>query len=316
LREHFSKRVPSITDNGDFDMEGKLGFIGVGNMGGPMAANLLKAGYSLVVHDIRPEAVEKVVKLGAERAGSASEVAAVCHAVITILPTSKEVEEVVLGPAGIAEGAGEGSIVIDMSTSYPGSTLMINRKLKEMGIRMMDAPVSGGVKGAVEGTLSVMVGGDEELFREFKPVFEAVGKSAFHLGEVGAGHTMKAINNFLSACSLVATSEAVVLAAKAGLDPAKVVDLLQASSGRSYSTDYKFPTFILPRKFDAGFSIKLLHKDLDILVRLGRELKVPMFVANMVEQLYSYACSQGKGDLDHTAIIKILEEWAGVEVKG
>ncbi len=297
-------------------MEGKLGFIGVGNMGGPMAANLIKAGYSLVVHDIRPGPVEEVVKLGAESAGSPAEVAAICPAVITILPTSKEVEEVVLGKKGIIEGAGEGSIVIEMSTSYPGSTHKINQALQERGIRMMDAPVSGGVKGAVEGTLSVMVGGDEELFREFKPMFDSVGKGVFHLGDVGAGHTMKAINNFLSACSMIATSEAVVLAAKAGMDPAKVIELLQVSSGRSYSTDYKFPTFVLPRKFDAGFPIKLLHKDLDILVRLGRELDVPMFVANMVEQMYKYACTQGKGDLDHTAIIKVLEDWTGVEVKG
>jgi 3-hydroxyisobutyrate dehydrogenase len=295
-------------------MEGKLGFIGLGNMGGPMAANLLKAGYSLVVHDIRPEAVEEAVKLGAEGAGSPGEVARLCPAVITILPTSSEVEEVVLGAGGIVEGASEGSVVIEMTTAYPGSTLEVNRALKERGIRMMDAPVSGGVKGAVEGTLSVMVGGDEELFREFKPMFETVGKNVFHLGDVGAGHTMKAINNFLSACSLIATSEAVVLAARAGMDPARVVELLQVSSGRSYSTEYKFPTFILPRKFDAGFPIKMLHKDLDILVRLGRELKVPMFVANMVEQMYSYACSQGKGDLDHTAIIRILEDWTGVEV--
>ena len=297
-------------------MEGNLGFIGVGNMGGPMAANLIKAGYSLVVHDIRPGPVEEVVKLGAESAGSPAEVAAICPAVITILPTSKEVEEVVLGKKGIIEGAGEGSIVIEMSTSYPGSTHKINQALQERGIRMMDAPVSGGVKGAVEGTLSVMVGGDEELFREFKPMFDSVGKGVFHLGDVGAGHTMKAINNFLSACSMIATSEAVVLAAKAGMDPAKVIELLQVSSGRSYSTDYKFPTFVLPRKFDAGFPIKLLHKDLDILVRLGRELDVPMFVANMVEQMYKYACTQGKGDLDHTAIIKVLEDWTGVEVKG
>ncbi len=297
-------------------MEGKLGFIGVGNMGGPMAANLIKAGYSLVVHDIRPGPVEEAVKLGAESAGSPAEVAAICPAVITILPTSNEVEEVVLGENGIIEGAGEGSIVIEMSTSYPGSTHKINQALQERGIRMMDAPVSGGVKGAVEGTLSVMVGGDEELFREFKPMFDSVGTGVFHLGDVGAGHTMKAINNFLSACSLIATSEAVVLAAKAGMDPAKVVELLQNSSGRSYSTDYKFPTFVLPRKFDAGFPIKLLHKDLDILVRLGRELDVPMFVANMVEQMYKYACTQGMGDLDHTAIIKVLEDWTGVEVKG
>lgn len=297
-------------------MEGKLGFIGLGNMGAPMAANLLKAGYELVVHDVRPEPVEAAVKLGAKKASSPREVAGICHAVITILPTSKEVEEVVLGENGIMAGAAEGSVVIEMSTSYPGSTLKINRVLTERGMRMLDAPVSGGVKGAVGGTLSVMVGGDEELFREFKPVFEAMGKNVFHLGDVGAGHTMKAINNFLSACSMIATSEAVVLATKAGLDPARVVNLLQVSSGRSYSTDYKFPTFVLPRTFNAGFPIKLLHKDLDILVRLGRELNVPMFVANMVEQMFSYACSQGKGDLDHTAIIKVLEEWTGVEVRG
>lgn len=297
-------------------MEGKLGFIGLGNMGAPMAANLLKAGYELVVHDIRPEPVEAAVKLGAKKGSSPREVAGICSAVITILPTSKEVEEVVLGDNGIMAGAREGSVVIEMSTSYPGSTLKINRLLSERGMRMLDAPVSGGVKGAVAGTLSVMVGGDEELFREFKPVFEAMGKNVFHLGDVGAGHTMKAINNFLSACSMIATSEAVVLAAKAGLDPTRVVNLLQVSSGRSYSTDYKFPTFVLPRTFNAGFPIKLLHKDLDILVRLGRELNVPMFVANMVEQMFSYACSQGKGDLDHTAIIKVLEEWTGVEVRG
>ena len=294
-------------------MKPVIGFVGTGAMGTPMAQNLLKAGYPLVVYDLKDKAVEALAKAGAEKVFSARELASRSSVVITMLPASPDVEAAVLGPEGVIEGARPGDIVIDMSSSYPTSTKMICEHLAVRGIRMLDAPVSGGTNGARDGTLAIMVGGAEKDYEECRPILEAMGQSIYHLGKIGAGHTVKALNNLCSACSMVITSEALIAAKRLGLAPEKVIDAINSGTGRSWSSQFKFPTFVLNDKFNSGFSIGLMNKDLEIATRLGRELNVPMFVGELVQQLYNQAVGRGGGDECHTAIIKFIEDWHGVE---
>lgn len=293
-----------------------IGFIGLGMMGIRMSKRLIDAGYKVVGYDISPGALEKAKANGAEMASSPREVGESCNPVITMVPNSEIVEKVVLGPDGVIEGAAEGDVLIDMTTAYPMSTLKVAKKLESKGIRMLDAPVSGGVEGAESGTLSIMVGGEFELCEQCRSLFEAMGKNLFHMGGIGSGHVMKAVNNFLFGCAMAATSEALALAAKAGLSPKKVVDVLQVSTGRSYATEWKFPRFVLPRTFDDGFRIELLNKDLAIFTRLAQELQIPTFIAQTVQQIFNVAMSQGYGPKGGTAIALLIEEWAGVEIKG
>jgi len=296
-------------------MKPVIGFVGTGAMGAPMAQNLLKAGYPLVVYDLREKAMEDLVKAGAEKASSAKELAGRSSVVITMLPASPDVETAVLGPQGVMAGAKSGDIVIDMSSYYPTSTKSICERLAVKGIRMLDAPVSGGVKGAREGTLTIMVGGEEKDYAECHPILEAMGQNIYYLGKIGAGHTVKALNNLCSACSMIITSEALIVAKKLGLNPEKVINAINSGTGRSWSSQFKFPTFVLTNKFNSGFSIGLMNKDLEIATRLGRELNVPMSVAKVVQQLYNHAVECGAGDDCHTAIIKFIEDWRGVKAR-
>ena len=296
-------------------MKPVIGFVGIGNMGAPMAQNLLKAGYPLIVYDLSEKAMESLTKVGAEKASSARDLASRSPIVITILPASPDVETVVLGPEGILEGAKPGDIVIDMSSSYPGSTKMLWERLSAKGIRMLDAPGSGGTEGAHEGTLAIMVGGEEKDYEECRPVFETMGQNIYYLGKIGAGHTVKALNNLCSACSMVITSEALVIATKLGLSPDKVIDAINSSSGRSWSSQSKFPNFVLNNAFNSGFTIGLMNKDIETAMRLGRELHIPMFVGATVQQLYNYAVGQDRGNDCSSAITKIIEDWGGVKVR-
>lgn len=296
-------------------MKPVIGFIGIGNMGMPMAQNLLKAEYPLVVYARKGKVMEDMAKLGAEQAYSPREVASRSSVVITMLPASPDVESVVLGPNGIIEGAKPGSILIDMGSSYPASTRMIWEKLTAKGIRMLDAPVSGGTEGAREKTLAIMVGGVERDYNECHPIFEAMGKNIYYVGDIGAGHTVKALNNLLIAGTLVMTSEALIVATKLGLSPEKVVGIINNSSGRSWSSQFKFPNYILNNAFNSGFSIRLLNKDVDMAIRMGREMNFPMYTGVMVQQLYNQAVGQGMGEDCHAAIIKLMEDWAGVKVR-
>ncbi len=236
-------------------MKPVIGFIGIGNMGVLMSQNLLKEDYSLVVYDLRKEAIEELVKAGAEEASSPRDAARRSSVVITMLPASPDVEAVVLGPEGVIEGAKPGSIVIDMSSSYPGRTKVVAQRLATKGVRMLDAPVSGGTKGAREGTLSIMAGGEEKDYEECRSIFEAMGHNIYYVGKIGAGHAVKALNNLCSACSMIITAEVLVVAAKMGLSPTKVIDVINSSTGRSWSSQFKFPTFVLNDAFNSGFSI-------------------------------------------------------------
>ncbi len=293
-------------------MNEKIGFIGLGAMGQPMAKRLIAAGYKLVVYDLRKEAIEALVQKGAEEASSAKEVAEKCRKVITIVPNSPAVEEVVLGPQGLIERAQAGDILIEMTSAYPPSTLKINQALKAKGVHMIDAPVSGGVIGAEAGTLSIMVGGEEAIFEACRPILSVLGKNLFYMGRIGAGHAMKAINNFLSATTLAATSEAIILATKLGLNPQRVVEVLQVSTGRSYATEVKFPKYILPRTYNSGFALGLMGKDIDTVTRMAREYKIPMFLATLVQQIYGLALAKNSEKEDHTIIFSCLEDLANL----
>jgi len=287
--------------------KGKIGFIGLGAMGQPMSRRLQEAGFQVMGYDVRPEAVKAIVQRGGEAASSAKEIAEKCRKVITIVPNSVAVEQVVFGPRGLLEGFKTGDILMEMTSSYPPSTFKVNQAVSAKGVSMIDAPVSGGVIGAEAGTLSIMVGGTESIFESCRPILSVMGKNLFYMGGIGSGHAMKAINNFLSATSLAATSEAIILADKVGLSPQRVVEVLQVSTGRSYSTELKVPKFVLPRTFNSGFAMDLMYKDIDTVTRMAKEYKIPMFLANMVQQIYGYAMAQGGGKGDHTAIFSYLE---------
>jgi 3-hydroxyisobutyrate dehydrogenase-like beta-hydroxyacid dehydrogenase len=296
-------------------MKEKVGFIGLGAMGIPMSQRLLEAGYPLAVYDVRKEAIEAIVKKGAQGASSPKEVAEKCRKVITIVPNSDAVEQVVFGAGGLLEGMKAGDVLMEMTSAYPPSTLKVSQALAGKAVNMIDAPVSGGVVGAVAGTLSVMVGGDEKIFESCRPILSVMGKNLFYIGGIGFGHALKAINNFLSATTLAATSEAIILASKMGISPQRAVEVLAVSTGRSYSTELKIPKFVLPRTFNSGFTMELMHKDLNTVTRMAREYKVPMLLANLVQELYGYSLAHGDKKTDHTAIFSSLEDLAGTKVK-
>ena len=228
-----------------------------------------------MVNDIRPEAARPLAARGATWAASPAEVAAAAQTVITILPTSREVREVLLGAKGLLDALRPGSLVLEMTSADPSATRELEREVAARGSALIDAPVSGGVRGAVEGTLAIMVGGDPALLERARPVLACMGKNIFHAGPVGAGHAIKLVNNMCSGGILALTIEAVAVAARAGVDPTRAVEILQASSGRSNASDNKFPRFILNGAFDAGFAIRLMMKDLDGYGRLAQEAGVP-----------------------------------------
>jgi 3-hydroxyisobutyrate dehydrogenase len=293
----------------------QIGFIGLGNMGVPMAGRLIDGGYSLVVNDIRHDAARPLLARGATWAASPAEVAAAAQTVITILPTSREVREVLLGTKGLLDALRPGSLVLEMTSADPSVTRELEREVATRGSALIDAPVSGGVRGAVEGTLAIMVGGDPALLERARPVLARMGKNIFHAGPVGAGHAIKLVNNMCSGGILALTIEAVAVAARAGVDPTRAVEILQASSGRSNASDNKFPRFILNGAFDAGFAIRLMMKDLDGYGRLAQEAGVPSPVARAAAEIYRVAMARGMGEQDHTAIARIIEEWAGVSLR-
>lgn len=292
-----------------------VGFIGLGNMGAPMAGRLLDAGHSLIVHDVREAAAAPLRARGARWATSPAEVGAAAPTVITILPTSREVRTVLLGPKGLLDALRPGSLVLEMTSADPSATRELAAEVAARGSALIDAPVSGGVRGATEGTLAIMVGGDPALLERARPLLACMGKNIFHAGPVGAGHAIKLVNNMCSGGILALTIEAIAVAARSGVDPARAVEIIQASSGRSNASDYKFPRFILSGGFDAGFAIRLMMKDLDGYGRLAQEAGVPSPVARAAAEIYRLAMARGMAEEDHTAIARLIEEWAGVALR-
>jgi 3-hydroxyisobutyrate dehydrogenase-like beta-hydroxyacid dehydrogenase len=283
-------------------------------MGGPLAARVLAAGHALVVFDTREAAMAPLVARGARRAESAAAVAARAERVLVSLPTPEVVRQVAIGEGGIA-GGGAVRTFVDLSTTGPRVAQVIARVLAARGITAVDAPVSGGVRGAEQGTLAVMVSGPREHAEAVRPALEAIGR-VFYLGErPGLGQTMKLANNLLSATAMAISAEAMVMGVKAGLDPRLMLEVINAGSGRNTATQDKFPRAVLPRTFDYGFAMGLMFKDVRLCLEEAEALGVPMWVGSAVRQLWGLGVSRLGADADFTSIVRCIEEWAGVEVR-
>ncbi len=288
-----------------------VGFIGLGIMGRPMAKNLLKAGYPLVVHSRSPGPVEELVSAGAKAAGSAREVAGQVDVLITMLPNSPDVELVALGRDGIVEGARSGLLYLDMSTISPLVSQKVGKALAAKGARMVDAPVSGGEKGAIDAALSIMVGGEKADFDAALPVFQAMGKTITHLGPLGAGGFTKLANQIIVAVNLTALGEALTLAKKAGLDRSLTLKALGGGLAGSKCLEQKTPNYVAGT-YNPGFKIDLHFKDLGLIMESSRALGVPLPTTAVVQELFNALRVKGKGGLDHSGIITLIEELAGL----
>jgi 2-hydroxy-3-oxopropionate reductase len=295
-------------------MPDKIGFIGLGIMGRPMAHNLLKAGFPVIVHNRHQEVTDELVAAGASPGAQPRDIAASCDVLITMLPASPQVEEVLLGPDGVIEGARAGLIVIDMSTISPIATRTLAAHLAANGITMLEAPVSGGDKGAIAGTLSIMVGGDEDTFKRCMPIFQALGKTIVHVGGSGAGQVVKACNQIVVALIIEAVSEALVLGSKAGVDPAKILQVLSGGLAANRVIELRGAS-MLAHDFTPGGRIRTHHKDLGIVLELGRMYGVSLPVTALVDQMFASLEVRGRGDLDHTALLSYLEDLAAHRVK-
>jgi 2-hydroxy-3-oxopropionate reductase len=291
-----------------------IGFIGLGIMGKPMARNLAKAGFDVLVYNRSKDDIDILVSEGPQftAASSPREVAEKSRVIITMLPDSQDVRDVVFG-SGLLEAITDEHLLIDMSTIAPATSVEVNAALRERGARALDAPVSGGDKGAIAGTLSIMVGGEAEDFQRAMPIFEAMGKTIVHVGGPGAGQTVKACNQIVVAINYAAVSEALVLGAKAGVDPDKIVQVLAGGLAGSRVMELKGKSMI-EHNFAPGFRIDLHRKDLNIAMATARENSVPIPVSAVVSQLFESLAANGKGDLDHSALLTVYESLANFNI--
>jgi 3-hydroxyisobutyrate dehydrogenase len=294
-------------------MAGAVGFVGLGNMGGPMALNLAKHGFSLVVHDIDPAKVERLRDQGAKVAPSAKAAAAATERSICMVETTAQAEAVIAGEQGIVEGAAPGHIAVCMSTIDPFAARRLGERLAARQIAMLDAPVSGGTVRAASGELSIIAGGAPETFAACRDLFQAMGAKIFHVGGLGQGLAMKLVNNMLGQVSMVAIAEALVLGVKAGLDPRTIYDVIRASTGTSWGFESRVPR-ILARDFSPGGTVDISYKDQELETSFAKQLGVPVLLANVSQQVYQMARAAGLNKEDGSAVIKVLERLAGVEV--
>ena len=288
-----------------------VGMIGLGIMGRPMAKNLIKAGLPVVVHSRSQGPVEEIVGAGAKRGSSPRDVAAQVDVLITMLPNSPEVEEVALGKDGIIESARRGLLFLDMSTISPLVSQKVGKALAGRGVRMLDAPVSGGEKGAIDAALSIMVGGEKADFDAALPIFQTLGKTITHLGPLGAGGFTKLANQIIVAVNLTALGEALTLAKKAGLDRALTLKALGGGLAGSKCLEQKTPNYVAGT-YNPGFKIDLHFKDLGLIMESGRALGVPLPCTAIVQELFNAMRVKGRGGLDHSGVITLLEELAGL----
>ena len=295
-------------------MSSKIGFIGLGIMGKPMARNLLKAGHQLVVYDIAAAPIAEMAAAGAEKGASSKDVAARTEVIVTMLPDGPEVEQSVLGADGVLEGAKRGSLVIDMSSISPLVSQKVGAALAGKGVDFVDAPVSGGEPKAVDGTLAIMAGGKPEVFEKAKPILAAMGSSVTLTGPVGAGNVTKLANQIMVACNIAAMGEAMVLATKAGLDPEVVFNAVRGGLAGSAVLNAKAP-MVTARNFKPGFRIKLHQKDLRNTLLAAEAMKVPLPITSLVQQMLVSLINDGKGDLDHSGIVQFVEKLAQVEIQ-
>jgi 3-hydroxyisobutyrate dehydrogenase len=290
----------------------KVGFIGVGAMGRPMAANLIKKGFTVTAYDASAEALAAIVKLGAAKAGSSADAACVSDVVITILPSSANVVAAYLGEGGVLEGAAAGRLCVDMSTIDPATSRLVAATASTRGIRFLDAPVSGGVSRAEDGTLAIMVGGDGTDVDEARPVLAAMGANIIHIGPVGSGEVAKLCNNLIAGVAAVAVSEAFRIAEGFGVDPKVLTDVISKSSGHTFVMEHMHPVPGLVAKAPAsrdyapGFTTDLMAKDLGLAVNAARELRVPVVVAPAAQQVLRLASSHGYGRKDFSSVYEFL----------
>src|SRR6266851_5645390 len=297
----------------------QVGFIGIGVMGRPMTLNLLKADHHVTIYARNPEkpGVKEVLNSGAKLAPSSRAVAVASDIVITMLPNSSQVEEVVAGPHGLLEGARKGLIIIDMSTIAPVVSRKLAQEASIHGAHFLDAPVSGGSQGAVNGTLTIMVGGDKEVFEQARPVLDAMGKSEniFYVGPQGAGEIVKLVNNSLVGTIAAAIAESFVLGVKAGVDVETMAKIIGVSAGASWQLSTQFPLRAFNGSFQPGFMTDLLHKDLGLALELAAENNTSLPITALSRQLYEMARAAGYGREDYTSLLKVLEQMAGVQVR-
>jgi 3-hydroxyisobutyrate dehydrogenase-like beta-hydroxyacid dehydrogenase len=292
----------------------KIGFIGIGTMGTPMVKNLLKAGYELSICDRDAEKANQLVELGAKVASSPADVAKQCEVVITMLPADQAVKEVVTGPNGIAVGASAGLVVIDSSTVLPATSKEIATALAKLQVEVLDAPVTGSEPQAVDGQLTFLVGGKRGVYEKCTPLFKAMGKLSFHMGPNGAGSYTKLSNNTISAISLVAFAEGVVMATKAGIDPQLFVEVISQGGARSGQIANKAPK-ILKGDFHANFATALMYKDLGLAGEIAKEFNIPTPALAIAREMLNIAIAKGYGQEDVCSVVKCYEEWAHIEVR-
>jgi 2-hydroxymethylglutarate dehydrogenase len=294
-------------------MTTSVGFIGVGNMGNPMAANVLKTPFPMTVFDTNPKAMENLIQAGARRANSAREVVESAEIVLTSLPASPDVEAMYLEPGGLVERAKAGTILIDLSSVLPSTPRKIEPRAKARGVHFLEAPVSGGVSGARAATLAIMVGGDAAALERARPVLLAIGPNIFHVGPAGAGNTVKAINNMMACVNSCAMMEGLALGVKAGLDPMTIYEVVKASSGGSKALE-RIPRALIPRNFEPGFKVQLMNKDLETFTSIAKELHVPVSFANDAQRYQQAAMAAGLGELDTSVVMTVIERLAAVQV--
>jgi 2-hydroxymethylglutarate dehydrogenase len=294
----------------------RIGFIGVGAMGRPMAKNLLKAGYPLTVYDLNPEPIKEVVACGAKAASSSAQAARDVEVIITMLPACDEVKAAVLGAGGVLEGANEGTLLIDMSSIAPHTSRLVASRAAKVGVKFLDAPVSGGVTAAEKGTLTIIVGGDRALLDEHMDLMQAMGKTIYHVGDVGMGETVKMINQVLAGINMLAIAEAFVLGTKLGADPETIYKVIRVSAGNSFLIDARVPDYVLKGDFSRpGFALDLMLKDLGLAIESAKINKIPLFLTGQAYQYFSMASSWGLGKKDMSSVTELLEEIVGVKVR-
>ncbi len=292
-------------------MATSVGFIGVGNMGNPMAGNVLK-NFPLTVFDLNAAAASNLIAAGARKAGSVQEVLDQSEIVMTCLPASPDVEALYLAAGGLIERARRDTILIDLSSVLPSTPRKLEPKAKERGVHFLEAPVSGGVTGARAGTLAVMVGGDASVLERARPILKSLGPNIFHVGPVGAGNTVKAINNMMACVNSLAMMEGVVLGRKAGIDPNTIYEVVKASSGGSKALE-RIQSAIIPRNFAPGFKVQLMNKDLETFTTIAKELHVPISFANVAQRYQQAALAAGLADQDTSVAFTIIEKLANLE---
>ena len=297
-------------------MNKRYGYVGIGNMGRPMAANLARAGHEIIIGDLDKVALETFAQehKNARPANGLKAIAQDSDAVFTCLPNGNIVREVVLGEGGLIDGMGTGDLIVDMSSSSPIGTMELGKELARRGIRMIDAPVSGGIPRAIDGSIAIMVGGQKEDINKIRPALEVMGGKIFETGGLGSAHAMKAINNVLSATNLLVSIEALVIGKKFGLNPAEMVDILNFSSGKNSATETKIKEYVLNRKFNSGFSLDLMIKDLETALELANEMNIPWFTGNTTHGMYQAARNQLIENSDNSDVARWIETNAGVRL--